>query len=132
MISPKAKQLAAEEAQKSADRKFVNDTIRSHQDLLCEWRMSIKDRMVQLLDARAVQDFYRAEAIAVRLQERRASFQTAVDQYNYAREDYLDTVKKLMKEYPNTRNDWDELIYNCRTVTDILETFYGLYRRGKI
>lgn len=88
--------------------------------------------MVQLLDARAVQDFYRAEAIAIRLQERRTSFQTAVDQYNYAREDYLDVVKKLMKEYPDARNDWDELIYNCPTVTDILETFYGLYRRGKI
>lgn len=132
MISSKAKQLAAEEAQRSADRKSVNDILRGHQDNLCNLRNDLKKQMVRLLDVRAVQNFYRSEETAEVLQERRTSFQFAVDQYNYAKEDYLDVVKKLMAKHPDVRNDWNELIYNCPTVTDILETMYGFYRRGEI
>lgn len=132
MISSKAKQLAAEEAQRSADRKIVNDILRGHQDNLCNLRNDLKKQMVRLLDVRAVQSFYRSEETAEVLRERRTSFQFTIDQYNYAKEDYLDVVKKLMKKHPDARNDWNELIYNCPTVTDILETMYKIYRQGGI
>lgn len=132
MLSPKANQLAAEEALKSIDRKFVNDTIRSHQDNLCNLNYNLKKRMVRLLDVRAIQDFHRTKEAADALKNRRTGFQYAVEQYNYAKENYLEVLKKLMKDYPQTRDDWNDLIYNCPTVTEILETAYGLYRRGKI
>lgn len=132
MLSPKANQLAAEEALKSMDQKLVNDILRGYQDNLCNLRNDLKKQMIRLLNVRAVQNFYWSKETAEVLQERRTSFQFAVDQYNYAKEDYLDVVKKLMTKLPDVRNDWNELIYNCPTVVDLLEDFYNSYRRGKI
>lgn len=132
MISSKAKQLAAEEAQRTADRKFVNDIIRGHQDNLWNLRCDLKKQMIQLLDVQTVQGFYQSEETAEMLQECRTSFQFAVDQYNYAKEDYLNVVKKLMAKHLDVRKDWNELVYNCPTVTDLLKDFYRFYRQGKI